>query len=62
MSQSAFNPRVPECIEMVSTMVDKHPYVLNWATLDFRILEFYDARYGYDALTQIVPVLNLNFK
>jgi len=60
--ESQFNPRIPDCIEMVSNMVDKHPYVLNWATLDFRVLEFYDARYGYDPVCQIVPWLNMNFK
>jgi len=59
---SAFNPHIVEVTRMVTDLSNKHIGELNWATVEWKILELYNPDSWGHPIEQVVPLINFNFK
>lgn len=57
-----FNPKIDQVIKMCETMAAKHMGEMNYLTLDWKVVEMYDARYQSSVIQQLVPLLVIDFK
>jgi len=57
-----YNPQIKEVISMCKTLTDKHIGEMNYLTLDWQVVQTFDARYPDKMIEQLLPLLVIDFK